>query len=110
LQDGRREPDVEAARPHADDERGKEVAGLVDEDQGGEPDDGDQDAHATGALSSVRRRAWASASTRPSRCGTAEAPSAARGASAASATPRKGIRRSRKAATATSFAALKAHG
>src|SRR4029077_9028758 len=67
LDDGRRKTDVEAPRAHADEDRGEEVASLVDEDQERKAEDCDEHAHATAALPPVRRRASSSAAVRSSR-------------------------------------------
>ena len=106
LDDRRREAHVEASRAHPDEDRGEEVAGLVDEDQEGEAEDGDDHAHATAALFSVRRRASSSAAVRSSRSRAGAPSTAASVSSTAAAMPRNGSRPARKAATATSFAAL----
>jgi hypothetical protein len=103
-----REPDVELPRPHPDPARREEVAHLVDQDQQREAEDGDETAH-TGC--SFRE---------PARfpVGLDQVVQVPRGAPSTSASvsstvaamARKGSRPSRKAATATSLAALKAHG
>src|SRR4029079_8986308 len=116
-----------AARAHADPDRSEEVAGLVDEDQEREPDDGDEDVHAiwsaalckwravaaerviyasTFSLSSACRLASASFSIRSSRVAAGVPSTTPRVSSTTSAMPRNGSRPSRKAATAISFAAL----
>ena len=114
LDERRREADVEACagacRPR---DRGEEVAGLVDEDQEREAEDGDEDVHASTCLQR-QSRAHASALSRrrrrprPARPGRAPARRrrAASVSSTTAAMPRNGSRPSRKAATATSFAAL----
>src|SRR6185369_16570880 len=109
LRDRRREADVEPPRPHPDRERGVEVARLVDEDQKSDADDRDEIGHA-GTPRSASRRAAASASTRSSRSCAGEPSVSASASSTVAAIPRNGRRPPRKAATATSFAALKAHG
>src|SRR5581483_5087044 len=81
LRERRTKADVEAPRAHADGERRQEVPGLVDQDQEREPEDGDEDAHAGASVRST-----------------------------VSAMSRNEMRPARKAATATSFAALKAQG
>ena len=111
LHERRREADVELARVHPDGARDEEVAGLVDEDQEAEPEDRDEDAHATGhaPLGEPAR-----VPRRPRRARRGRAPGSPSAAASASSTisaiPRNGSRPSRNAATATSFAALKAHG
>ena len=87
--------------------RRRRVARLVDEDQEGEAEDRDEDAHATGTPRPARRRA-SSASIRPAR--SRRATSAASARPPTSAIPRNGSLPSRKAATATSLAALKTAG
>ena len=109
LHQRRREADVEAPRPHPDGERGEEVPGLVDQDQERKPGDGDGDGHA-GTPRSASRRASASASTRSSRSRAGAPSTSASASSTAAAMPRNGRRPSRNAATATSLAALNAHG
>src|SRR5919109_3383696 len=105
-----READVELARPHPHEARGVEVARLVHEDQKGETDDRDQVVHAATSPFSATLLASASASmsSSTSAAGSPETVSSVR--STTSAIPRNGSRPARKAATATSFAALKAHG
>jgi hypothetical protein len=44
FEERRREENVEAARPHPDRQRREEVPRLVDEDEEGQPTDGDRDA------------------------------------------------------------------
>ena len=108
----RREPDVEAARPHPDRPGGEEVACLMNEDEQPEAEDRDEDVHGTRAPTafSAWRRASASARTSSSRS-AAGAPSTASSVSATTpAMSRNESRPARKAATATSFAALNAHG
>ena len=110
LRDRGREADVEPPRAQADREGREEVPALVDEDEHRETEDRDGDAHAAASLPSARRRASASASTSSatSRAGAPSTPASASSTSAAIS--RNPMRRSRNAATATSFAALKAHG
>src|SRR5262245_30564286 len=103
------ESDVELPRPHANPARGEEVARLVNQDQEREAEDRDENTHATADLS-ARRRASLSASTRSSRSLAAATSTSARVSSTVDAIPRNGIRPSRKAATATSLAALNAQG
>src|SRR5439155_3719769 len=112
LDERRREADVEAARAHADGSGGEEVAGLVDEHEQPEAEDGDEEAHVTTAPAacSASRRASASASTSPSRSLAAAPSAAAIVSSTTSAIRRNGSRPARKACTATSFAALYAQG
>ena len=106
LHDCGREPDVEPPRPHSEDERDDEVTELVDQDQQAEADDRDEDGHAGCSPRVASRRASASAATRSSRS-RAAAPSTRDSVSSTTAPmSRKAIRPSRKAATATSFAAL----
>ena len=110
LEHGGREPDVEAPRLHSDRPGREEVACLVDQDQEREARDRDQHAHATGRPLSASLRAVASASTSSSRSRAAAPSIPASVSSTVAAIPRNGSRPSRKAATATSFAALKAQG
>ena len=83
---------------------------LVDEDQESEPDDGDEDRHASTSLRSASRRASASAVTRSARSRAGDPSTASRAPATVSAISRNPIRPSRNASTATSFAALYAHG
>jgi hypothetical protein len=53
LDERRWEAQVETARPHADGTRDEKVAGLVQQDQNCEAEDGDEDAHATFSASST---------------------------------------------------------
>src|SRR5436190_19030396 len=109
LDERRREPDIEAARTHIHEACRAEMPELVDEDEQGEPEDGDEERHVTSSRR-ASRLASASASTR-SAMSRAGAPSTdASVSSTTSAMPRNGSCRSRHAATATSFAALYAHG
>src|SRR5207245_9948956 len=110
LHERRREADVEAPRAHPDRAGGEKVARLVHEHEQGETEDRDPDAHATGSPRSASRRAAASAASRSARSRAGLPSTAASVSSTVSAIPRKGRRPSRKAATATSFAALYAHG
>ena len=104
------EADVELPRAHPQRNRGDEVAELVHEDEQPEPDDRDEDRHAATSPRSAARRASASAATRSSRS-RAGAPSTCSSAAATvSAISGNRIRPSRNAATATSLAALYAHG
>src|SRR5205823_4855579 len=110
LHERGRKADIEAPWLHADCTGGEEMACLVDHHQEAEPDNRDQDAHAVAAVLSASRRASASAS-KSSLSSRAGAPSTdANVSSTVSAIPRNGSRPSRKAATATSFAALNAQG
>src|SRR5207237_9757573 len=110
LHEGRREPDVELARPHPDGERREEVPRLVDEHEEGEPQDGDDEAHTGWSAVSAIRLACASAAVSSSRS-AAESPEAVASVrSTVSAIPSKPMRPSREAATATSLAPLNAHG
>src|SRR2546426_346049 len=106
LHDRGGEPDVELARIHPDGERGEEVPRLVDQDQESQSHDADEQAHATGTSS--RARLSASISSCRSRAG--EPSTRSRTSSTAAAMSRKPIRPSRNACTATSLAALNAHG
>src|SRR5207244_6280733 len=106
LHERGREADVEPARTHPDYARDEEVSRLVQQDQNGQPDDGDGHVHAGARLLSASARAPASASTRSSRSRGGAPSTAASVSSTTSAMPRNGSRPSRNAATAISFAAL----
>src|SRR5262245_56854787 len=110
LHERRREPDVEAARPHPGCERDRKVAQLVQEDEQDQAPDDDEPRHAAANAPSAMARAARSASTRSSRSRTGSASADTSVSPTTSGMPRKGRRPSRKAATATSFAALKTHG
>src|SRR5262249_40694178 len=99
--------DVEPPRAHAQRARREEVPRLVDEDEQGEPEDGDGEIHQTIAVfRSASRRACASASTRSARSRAGSPFTAPSASSTVSAIPRNGSRPSRNAPTATSLAAL----
>src|SRR5579864_8037747 len=100
-----READVECARSHTDEQRNREVAELMHEDEQQQPDDHDYPDHATRIARAAR-----SASTRSARSRAGEPSAHAMASPTASAISRNGSRPSRNAATATSFAALNTHG
>ena len=112
LRERGREEDVELPRPHLDRERGEEVPGLVDEDQEGEAPDGDCDVHGCGLVNQfprARRRNAPGLGVHRGQLGEVRRRHAVDRASVRSTTPampRKGSSPSRKAATATSLAAL----
>ena len=106
LDEGRREADVEAPRPHPDRARHPEVPQLVQEDEQDETGDHDQIRHAVASAPSAISRAARSASTRSSTSRTGSVPAAASVSPTTSGIPRNGRRPARNAATATSFAAL----
>src|SRR5207244_907404 len=106
LEDRRPEAEVELARRHAHRARGEEVPGLVDHHEKREPDD--RGGHAHAAPTTPRACRSASRSSSRSRAG---APSTRpRASSTSDGMSRKPMRPSRNAPTASSFAALYAHG
>src|SRR5262245_24298466 len=109
LHERRREADVEAARPHLHQACRAEMTELVDEDEQREPEDGDEERHATSSRR-ASRLASASASTRSPTSRAGVPPTAASVSSTTSGIARNGSSPSRNAATATSLAALYAHG
>ncbi len=106
LDEGRREADVEAPRAHPDRARHPEVPQLVQEDEQDEAGDHDQIRHAVASAPSAISRAARSASTRSSTSRTGSVSAAASVSPTTSGIPRNGRRPARKAATATSLAAL----
>src|SRR3954470_4298384 len=110
LGERRRESDVEAPRPHPDHARDGEVPQLVQEDEQDEAGDDDEKRHAVASAPSASSRAARSASTRSSTSRAGSVPALPSVSPTTSGIPRNGRRPARKAATATSFAALKTHG
>src|SRR5439155_18587044 len=106
LDDGRRKPDVELPRPHAEGERGHKVAQLVHEDKHAETDNRHEETHAATILRSATRLASSSAATSSSRLDAGAPPTCSSVFSTVAAISRNASRPSRNAATATSLAAL----
>ncbi len=111
--DGRAEEEEEAFDPHAGRLGGDEVARLVEDDQRAEAEEDVDPTHA-GASSltpaAARSRASASVAKRSSKWVTGRAGISSSVRSITAAMPVNGIRPSRKAATATSSAALRTVG
>src|SRR5205823_12376084 len=113
----RAEPDREALDPDPGEARDDEVAELVDQDEDADDDDErDHGHHAeapprqTSILRPTRRRVSASIATHSSSERTAPAPASSSAHSISWAISVNPMRRARKAATATSFAALSTTG
>src|SRR4029077_13453526 len=108
--EGRAEEEEKAFDPHPGRLGGDEVARLVEQDQGAEAEEDVDPAHAevsARAAPAARSRASASVAKRSSKWATGAAGISSRQRSTTAAIPVKGMRPSRKAATATSSAALR---
>ena len=111
LRQQRREEEREALDAHPGGLGRSEVAELVQDDQRGEAEEGEQPAHVRTAISSdATARASRSASWSDSKARTGPAGRRSSAVSMTAGMPRKSSRPLRKAWTATSLAALRTHG